>query len=66
MVWRALDGAMLATAAAILPSRIELHERSRIQARRLAGLTSEAVFGKLLGLELVRTSGIDAGGRKDR
>ena len=32
----------------------------------VAGLTADAVFGKLLGLEVVRTSGIDAGGRGDR
>jgi hypothetical protein len=32
----------------------------------VAGLTSEAVFGKLLGLEVVRTSGIDAGGQGGR
>jgi hypothetical protein len=30
----------------------------------IAGLTSDAVFGKLLGLEVVRTSGI--GGTKPR
>ncbi len=29
----------------------------------VAGLTADAVFGKLLGLEVVRTSGIDAAAR---
>jgi len=32
----------------------------------VAGLTADAVFGKLMGLEVVRTSGIDAAARGGR